>query len=392
MDKPTVGVFFGSRSAEHDVSIVSAIAAVIKPLEAAHQYNVVPIYIAKDGRWYSDPELADITTYQSDEITDLLDKLKPLQLEIGNGLTIIKPSLRPKRIKIDIAFPVMHGTFGEDGALMGLFEMAGVPYVGCGPEASAIAMNKILSKRVAVAYNIATSAFVSFDTNDLAYDADKLVEAIKKDSRLKDALPLFVKPARLGSSIGISRVDTFDELAHAIEVAAHYDNLVIVEEGVKNLIEVTVPVMGNENPRPAMVEKPLTNPEDFFDFDKKYIGQGKKGGGKKGGTKGAQGYSEIPAKLPKDLYQKAEQTALDVYRAVGCSGTCRVDLLIDSKSKIVYFNELNPMPGSLYAHNWSKAGVSNVELVTTLIDLAKERFAARAKLQTTFDTSFLKQF
>jgi D-alanine-D-alanine ligase len=165
-----------------------------------------------------------------------------------------------------------------------------------------------------------------------------------------------------------------------------------VEEAVPNLIEVTVPIMGNDQPRAALVERPLTNPEDFFDFDKKYLGQGKKGGGKKGGSAGAQGYSEIPAKLPGKLYEVAEHTALTVYKAIGCQGIARIDLLIDKKGEKVYFNEINPLPGSLYTHNWVKSGVSATELVTTLIHLAEERQAAQAKLSTSFDTSFLKQF
>jgi len=180
---------------------------------------------------------------------------------------------------------------------------------------------------------------------------------------------------------------------NALEVAAHYDDKIIVEEAVPNLIEVTLPIMGNEQPIPALLEHPLTKPEDFFDFDTKYIGDGKKMGAKKmGGKRGAQGYSELPAKLPKDLYKKAEETALNVYKALGCSGIARVDLLIDSKAGKVFFNEVNPLPGSLYAHNWRQAGISNVELVTKLIDLAQERWQAKEKLTTSFNTSFLKQF
>ena len=138
----------------------------------------------------------------------------------------------------------------------------------------------------------------------------------------------------------------------------------------------------------------MVSAEDFFDFDTKYMGNGKKGGGKKvsGGKQGAQGYSRIPADLPKDLYAKAEQTGLSAYRAIGCTGTARVDMLIDKKAGTVYFNEVNPLPGSLYAHNWQRKGVSNVELVTRLVVLAQERWQAKKELETSFSTSFLQQF
>jgi D-alanine-D-alanine ligase len=200
-----------------------------------------------------------------------------------------------------------------------------------------------------------------------------------------------VKPAHLGSSIGISRVENETELRNALEVAAHYDDKLIVEEAVQNLIEVTLPIIGNDRPQPALLEQPMTKPEDFFDFDTKYMQGGKKGKGK-GGAKGAQGYSQIPADLPKDLYTKAEKVGLDTYKALGCSGIARVDMLIDSKTGNVYFNEANPLPGGLYAHNWNKAGISNVDLVQKLVGFARERHTHRQALATTFSTNYLQQF
>jgi D-alanine-D-alanine ligase len=155
-------------------------------------------------------------------------------------------------------------------------------------------------------------------------------------------------------------------------------------------VEVTLPIIGNEEPIPANLERPLTKPEDFFDFDTKYLRGGKKG--KSGAKAGAQGYSEIPAKLPKELYAKAEDTALKVYKALGCSGIARVDLLIDSESGSVYFNEVNPLPGGLYAHNWRLAGISSVDLVSRLIQYAEQRWRERQKMTTSFNTNYLKQF
>ncbi len=246
-----------------------------------------------------------------------------------------------------------------------------------------------MAKQLAVANDIPVSKFLHFTKAELEREPSRVVKAITAGLKY----PLFVKPAHLGSSIGISRVKNDDELRNGLEVAAHYDDLVIVEEAVANLIEVTLPIMGlRDDPQPAMLEKPLTQAEDFFDFETKYMGDGKKMGGKKGGAKGSQGYSQIPADLPKDLYTKAEALGIQVYKSFGCDGIARVDMLIDSKTGKVYFNEVNPLPGSLYQHNWVQAGISKVNLVQKLIGYAKQRHAQRQALATTFNTNFLKQF
>jgi D-alanine-D-alanine ligase len=387
----TIAVIFGGRSTEHDVSIVTAIASIIKPLELSKEYKVEPVYIARDGAWYWDPKLKDIHLFTSGEIDDFISRSHPVSVQLDGGMTLIKSSgiAGRKQLKqIDVVFPAMHGTYGEDGDLMGLLEMAGVAYVGCGVAASAIAMDKVLAKQLAVGCGIPTSKFLAFTKAELERNASTNLKKIVKELRF----PLFVKPAHLGSSIGISRVVSESELSNALEVAAHYDNSVIVEEAVQNLIEVTLPIMGfADDPKPALLEQPLTKPEDFFDFDTKYMQGGKKGG-KKGGAKGAQGYSTIPADLPKDLYARAEATGLSVYKALGCAGIARVDMLIDSKSGEVYFNEVNPLPGGLYAHNWAAAGISGVALVQKLIALAEDRSRQQKQLTTSFGTNYLKQF
>lgn len=387
----TIAVIFGGRSAEHDVSIVTALASIIKPLELTKKYRVEAIYIAKNGAWYWDEKLKDIKLFSSGGIEDFLRKANPAALQFDGGMTLFKPggmTGRKQSCKIDIAFPSMHGTYGEDGDLMGLLEMAGVPYVGCGPVASALAMDKVLAKQMAVVNEIPVSKFMHFSKAQLEHDSLQAVKAITTTLQF----PLFVKPAHLGSSIGISRATNDGELRNALEVAAHYDDKVIIEEAVQNLIEVTLPIIGNDSPQPALLEKPMTQAEDFFDFETKYMQGGKKGSGKGKGSNGAQGYSQIPADLPKPLYAAAEKIGLDIYRALGCSGIARVDMLIDSKTSKVYFNEVNPLPGGLYAHNWNKAGVSNVELVSKLIGYATERHAAKQSLATSFSTNYLKQF
>ncbi|MCL2174209.1 D-alanine--D-alanine ligase [Candidatus Saccharibacteria bacterium] len=389
MNQQTIAVLFGGRAPEHDVSIVSAIGSVIKPLQlSGHQ--VVPIYIAKNGNWYTGDQLAEIKTYQTGKIDEIIAKQKPLAISVNDGLTIFPEGRERKAIKIDIAFPVMHGSYGEDGSLMGLLRMANVPFVGCDMEASVVAMNKVLAKQVAEANGVPTPKYLAFTKAEFENDRAEVMKQI--DSTLR--YPLFVKPPHAGSSIGITKVKAEPDLANALEVAAYYDDVILIEESVENLIEVTVPIIGNDQPIVANVERPTHLTDDgVFDFETKYLGGGKKGGkGGKSGKQGAQGYSEIPAKLPEKLYRSCEDVALRIYRAVGLLGIARIDLLIDSKTNIVYFNEINPMPGSLYAHNWVTKGVSNVALVEKLLDYAIDSFTKRAAVNTTFSTNFLKQF
>ncbi|GAC1500153.1 MAG: D-alanine--D-alanine ligase family protein [Candidatus Saccharimonadales bacterium] len=387
----TIAVIFGGRSAEHDVSIITALASVIKPLELTKKYNVVAIYISKNGAWYSDPKLKDVNLYSSGKISDFIKKSKPISLSFNGGLAIIQTGkgLAGRRLqtKIDIVFPAMHGTYGEDGSLAGLLDMAGVAYVGCGLAASAVAMDKILAKQVAETNGIKVTKYLALTKVDIEED---LLTSIKKIEQ-QLSYPLFVKPAHLGSSIGISRVANSNELRNGLEVAAHYDQRVIIEEAVNNLIEVTLPIIGNKIPLPALLERPITKSEEFFDFETKYLRGGKKGKSGKS-TKGAQGYSQLPAELPKSLSDKAIETGMAVYRVLGLSGISRVDMLIDQKTEIVYFNEVNPLPGSLYHHNWNKAGISNVDLVERLVGYAKDRHQARVDLDTSFTTNFLQQF
>jgi D-alanine-D-alanine ligase len=388
----TIAVIFGSRSAEHDISIITAISAIIKPLELTKNYKVEAIYIAKDGSWYWDDKLKNIELYQSGEIDDFMRKAPKVHLLFDEGLTLVKSSQfagRKAYKKIDIVFPATHGTNGEDGSLMGLLEMANVPYVGCDVASSAIAMDKVLSKVVAEANGIPVTKYEYLHADTFAQQGNAIVRELEKSL----SFPLFVKPARLGSSIGISRVESARELTNAIEVAMHYDEKVLIEEAVLNLIEVTVPVMGNEEVSIGLVERPSSPKDGVFDFDTKYMNQGK-GGKKLGSAKiaGAQGYSQLPADIPKELYQLSAATALKAYKVIGCQGIARIDLLIDSKAEKVYFNEINPMPGSLYAHNWRASGLSSVDLVTKLVVLAESRWQQRQRLQTTFNTNFLKQF
>ena len=321
------------------------------------------------------------------DISETLKKLKPISLSFDNGLELLRQSKFGKvsKEKIDVVFPSMHGTYGEDGTLTGLLEMANVPFVGCDTAASAVAMNKVLAKKVAQSSNINVVKYESFNKVDFKSGLDKISDKVK--SNLK--FPVFVKPAHLGSSIGVSRAKDENDLKNAVELAFFYDDLILVEEEVGNLIEVTLPIIGNHQLTPAFLEKPLTKAEDFFDFDTKYLQGGKKGSK---GAKGSQGYSEVPAKLDRELYRKAEEVGLSVYRALNLSGISRVDMLIDSKTNKIYFNEVNPLPGGLYIHNWIKKGISNTEMVERLVELAKDKYNEKNSINTKFSTSYLRQF
>jgi len=380
--KKTIAVFFGGKSPEHDISIITALSSVIKPLELTKNYQVVPVYITKTGKWVSGDIFKNIDIYRTKKIVEIEAKTKAAVVTFDGGLTINKE-------RIDVAFPAMHGAYGEDGSLMGLLRMAGIPFVGADMDASVIAMDKVLAKQIAFSNDIPVSKFVFLTNEDVTTNLESEVQRITEELKF----PLFVKPAHLGSSIGISKVVNDEELANALEVAAYYDEKIIVEEGVENLIEVTIPMMGNDVVTAALIERPLTQSDDFFDFDTKYINSGgKKSGGKQSGASGAQGYSELPAKLRDDLSVRALEVAAAVYKAIGATGMARVDLLIDSKTDTVYFNEVNPLPGSLYSHNWRLAGVSPMQLVEKFIVLAEERFEAKQKLNSTFTSNFLEQF
>jgi len=390
----TIAVFFGGRSTEHDVSVITALANVVKPLELTKKYRVEPVYIAKNGSWYWDEKLKEISLYSSGGIKEFLHKTQPVSVQFDGGMTLVKStglSGRKKRQKIDIAFPSMHGTYGEDGSLMGLLRMANIPFAGCDMDASVLAMDKVLAKQIAESNNIPVAKYEYLYRDTFVVKTKEVLDELERLLKY----PLFVKPAHLGSSIGINRVVNRHDLQNAIEVASHYDDKIIIEEEIPNLIEVTLPIMGNpENQRElkyALLERPLTKPEDFFDFETKYMQGGKKGS-HKGGSKGSQGYSEVPAKLDNDLSEKAIKIGGSVYYALRCQGIARIDMLIDKGTGTVYFNEVNPLPGGLYAHNWQAAGVSSVELVETLVRLAEERWQQQQQQATIFSTNYLQQF
>lgn len=374
-----VAVIFGGRSAEHDVSIITAHLPIIPALQAAGQYRIWPVYIAKDGSWYSDQAMNDLGYFKAADFETKLAKFKKIRLLFDHGLQLTWPGLFAKCVRIDVVFPALHGTYGEDGSLMGLLRMASVPFVGCDLFASAVAMDKILTKQVLTAENVPVVPDVWFTKTDWLADRQFWFEKINKLQ-----WPLFVKPVHLGSSIAITKVRTKQELEQAIEVAFHYDDKILVEESVENLIEVTLPIMGNDELQFAAIERPL-NKSDLFDFKEKYLSGGKKGGGVNNR------YSEIPAKIDKKLAAEVISFGEKTYHTLGCSGIARVDFLIDSKSRRIYVSEVNTLPGSLYHHNWKQMGVSGVALVNKLIALAEERFNSQQQTIYTFGSDILSK-
>ena len=384
----TVAVIFGGKSAEHDVSIITAHIPIIDSLLASNQFEVIPVYITKEGVWYSEPAMNDLAFFKDPNYEAKLKK--PLVFSFDQGFKLCWPGILAKSKKIDIVFPSMHGTYGEDGSLMGLLRMAGVPFVGCDLFASAVAMDKVLTKQVVAAEGMPVVPYVWFTRREWEKEKDTLLARIKT---LR--MPLFVKPVHLGSSIGMAKAKDDKELLNAIEVALHYDDKILVENAIEPLIEITLPIMGNESPRVAECERPL-NKTEFFDFQDKYLAGGKGGlpaqAGKKGGSDGANSqYSEVPAQIGEEMTRKIKELGIRVYKTLGCSGIARVDFLVHAESKEIYVNEVNTLPGSLYHHNWKKAGVSNMELVLGLIKFAEERFEKMGKTTYAFQSDILKK-
>lgn len=378
MDLKNVGVFFGSRSPEHDVSIITAqfIIAGLKGMG----YTVTPVYIGRNGSWYVSDSLGDIKMFQTDNDLSRLDNYV-LDLEESRGKMVLeKKGLFGKKIVINLAFPAFHGQNGEDGTMQGLFEVLNMPYIGCDVASSAITMDKALTKEFYQGNNIETAPFITFTSNDWNKNEKELTNQIKS----KLAFPIFVKPARLGSSIGITKVNNDAELIEAINVALHYDDKIVVEEGIKNLADLTCAVLGGNEPQASLIQESLFD-ATFFNYEEKYLN----GGGSQLGK--AKHNLVIPAQINPEDTKKIEELSIRIYKLLGCWGTARVDYLYDRETRKIYANEINPLPGTLYHHLWKASGIEFPELLQKLIDLALERHKEKGKLLSTFNSSILKK-
>lgn len=376
-----IAVLFGSRNPEHDVSIITGQLVISGLKELNHE--VIPVYLGKDGNWYVGEELGNLEFFKAQDVASKLKDFSGFALDLSQyGKLVFKKSgfLSSKEFVADIAFPAFHGQNGEDGTIQGIFELLGVPYVGCDVTSSAVTIDKVLTKLMYQRFSIPTTKFSYFTTNEWIENKDAIVGDIRNNM----TMPVFVKPARLGSSIGISKAKNIEEMEFAIEVALHYDDKVLVEESVEDLMDITVAVMGNDSPITSKIQESAYSKE-FFSYEDKYISDG-----------GAQlGNAEkkiiIPATLDEKTTREIQDLAVEIYKEFGCSGLARVDFLYDKTFKKYYANEINTLPGTLYHHLWKESGIDLKELLTRLVDLADEKFQKRQRLTTTFESAILKQ-
>jgi D-alanine-D-alanine ligase len=375
-----IGVFFGSGSVEHDISIITAemIIAGLKGLN----FQVTPVYITKTGRWMLGEELGNLKMFSDpnrkvEEQEQYQEYFLDMQESVGK-MVFKKKGIMGKEIIIDLAFPALHGTYGEDGTIQGLFEMFGIPYVGCGVPASAISMDKALTKIMMRDAGIPTTKFVYFYKADWEKDKAAVIQNIKNNL----IWPVMVKPAHLGSSIGIGKAKDDKELEQKVEVAAYYDNKIVVEEMVEDLMDVTCCLIGNENPRASELQESLYS-LDLFSFEDKYL---KDGGAQTGKS---QRSVVIPARLSAETAKAVKDTAEKVYKLLECSGIARVDFLINRGKNEFFANEVNPLPGTLYHHLWQASGVELPELLKELIRFAKENHEEKRQVNFSFESSVL---
>lgn len=357
-----VGVLFGGRSAEHDVSLASA-RSVMDNLDG--EFDVVPIGITREGRWLAggDPWLA---------LSEGDEGVEPVTLTPdpagGRALLRLQPheDQMPRITDIDVIFPVLHGTYGEDGTVQGLLELADVPYVGCGVLASAVGMDKAVMRALFRAADLPVLPYVTFLRREWESDPDRVVALIEGVLHY----PVFVKPANLGSSVGISKAKRAGDLATALDLAASYDRKIVVEQGI-NARDIEISVLGNDDVAVSMPGEVIPSNE-WYDYAAKYL----------------DGASEIliPAPIAQETTEEIQRLAVEAYRAVDASGLSRVDFLLDRDSGQLWLNEINTLPGftpiSMYAKMWAASGVSYRDLCRRLVRLALERQAEKSRRRT----------
>lgn len=369
--KTKIAVFFGGRSTEHEISVISANQAInaFNP----DKYEIIPIYISKDGHWYTGRELLTLSNYRN--IPELLKKVTEVYMRPVYGdfnLYNAKKSMFGKDIydTIDLAIPVLHGTNMEDGRFEGLLETIGIPYAGCDTLSSANGMDKITMKMILRADGIPVVDYVWFTDHNWASDRDAILDKI--ESQL--GYPVIVKPADLGSSIGIGTAHDRDALIEKINDATRFASRIIVEHMVTALREINCSVLGDADEyRTSVLEEPI-KAEEILSYGDKYMG---------GGMHAAQ--KRIPAQLPDDLAAECSRLAGETFRVLGCHGVSRVDLIIDGDTNKVYVNEINTIPGSLSYYLWEAGGMSFESLMDNLVKLALKRHRAQQGKTLSFE-------
>lgn len=376
-----IGVFFGSRSPEHDVSIITA-ELVISELKKIKDYSVTPVYLSKKREWFIGDNLGELKFFRNGNIEEELKKLPKFYIDLEKSkdrLFFKGKNFFGKSVQIDLAFPAFHGANGEDGTMQGLFEIFNIPYVGCRVAASAVAMDKVLTKLIYLSQGIPTADFVFFSKSDWEEDKEKLISSI----RSKLQFPLFIKPPRLGSSVGISRAKNEKELEFGIEVALHYGETVLVENGVNNLKDLTCAIIGNEALTASEVQESSFE-GIFFNYEEKYLNEG----GAQTGN--ARKKIIIPAEIDRETTELVKNTAKKIYRLIGAAGMARIDFLYDEKEKKLYASEINTIPGTLYHHLWKASGLELGDLIKKLIGYAAETHKNKNNIQYIFESEILK--
>ena len=387
--KLNIAVFFGGESVEHEVSIISAHQA-IEALDK-NKYNVIPVYVSKERKLYVSDLLKDMSNYK--DLKHLISQCTQVSITSEDNRVVIRPVktslFGPKELgTIDVAIPVMHGTNGEDGTIQGFFEMLKVPYAGCDLYGAAIGQDKVLQKNVLNDNNLPITNWF------WVYGAEmdtRQSEILDKVHRL--IYPVIIKPARTGSSVGISIAHNDEEYLACFDEARQYDEKIITEKVVKPMREINCSVVGDSYSCVASVleEVSSVSQDELLSFSDKYLGGSKST--KSGGSKGMASTARIvPAPLTDEQTRLIQQLAKETFRVLGTSGVCRIDFLMDADTKKVYVNEINTIPGSLAFYLWQAAGVSFSELMDKLVELALDRERRRSKMTFSYETNILSNF
>ncbi len=374
--KTNIGVFFGGRSTEHEISVISASQA----MHAINRdkYDVTPIYISKQGRFYTGDALFDVANYR--DIPSLLAKCTQVYMEPSYGdynlYRVKKPMFGSAVLTtLDVVIPVLHGSNVEDGIFEGVLETIGIPYAGCNTLASANGMDKITMKMILRECGVPVIDYVWFTDKEWFKKRDELIARIED----KIGYPVIVKPANLGSSVGIGRAANREQLIGKIEIAEKYSSRIIVEHMVDNLKEINCSVLGDcDEYRSSVLEEPIKSAE-ILSYEDKYMG----------GTKGAKGMQasqkRIPADLPAGMTERIRFLAGETFRVLGCHGVSRIDFIIDDDTKEIFVNEINTIPGSLSFYLWEATGLSFDALMDTLVKLALKRKREQGQKTVSYD-------
>lgn len=371
-----VGVIFGGKSVEHEISIISA-CEIMGYIDAT-KYNVIPIYIDKENNWYTGMHLKDIINYRDIALVKRYAKKVAL---VKNGKSIILQSLgllKRNLYVIDVVLPIGHGTYMEDGSLQGYLNMLNIPYVGSSVSASAVGQDKVFMKEILAMNNIPITNYTWFTEKDFNSNKKKILEQIEK---LK--YPLYVKPANLGSSIGITKVENEKKLVDAIKQALRYDHKILVEEAVTNVKEVNVSVLGNYEVYETSDIEEINSNSDFYSFKEKYV---------KNYTKAVNKENQTKPIISKEMIEDIKKYAVNTFKAINASGVARVDFLIDEKNMKIYVNEINTIPGSLSGYLWLNKKMPQPELIENLIKIAIYEYEKKQKITYSFMPNLLENF